>query len=188
MLTKPSKWLLYVASYQWVYLLQIASLTICDIDNLHEITLSSILNAISKNRFVIILLVTLFILSVAILRMFRTRLRNNTRIKYHIGPDTISEMAWSLIAYIATVLTITLDAYGLLLTFAIFIAGGIVITSTDKLHFLPIFWLRKYHVFRTDSGAIIMTKLSSEEYRIKMDNSPDGIMARELVKNTYIIL
>lgn len=188
MLTKSSKWLLYVASYQWVYLLQIASLTICDIENFQEITLDNILSTISKNRFVIILLVTLFIFSVIILKVFHTQLRNNTRIKYHIGSDTISETAWSLIAYIATVLTITLDAYGLLLTFAIFLAGGIVIVSTDKLHFLPIFWLKKYNVFRTDNGIVIMTKLSSEEYRIKIDNSPDGIPARELVKNTYIIL
>lgn len=111
--------------------------------------------------------------------------RHNTRIKYPIDENAIFEIAFSVIAYFATVLTISLNTYGLLIVAAIFLVLGWIVDLTDSIY-VPVFFLTGYHVYKSGKVKII-TKMSRDQYRLKMDDAIDGIESRELVQNVYII-
>ena len=186
MLTNLSKWILYLASYKWVYILQIASIIFTETSGkITDISFCEFINAIASRKIVLTILLILFGASILILKAFQ-RLENNTRIQYELDGEIVFEIAISLIAFFVTILTISLNTYGLLLTVVVFTVMGTVIVSTDRIYVLPIFWLRRYHVFKA-RGAIIITKMSLEQYKLRLDANLDGIPARELVKNVYII-
>ncbi len=188
MMTRLSKWLLYIASYKWVYILQIASVIISGASKIDtNATLwDKLLSIVLLRKFVLLALYLLFIIAVLIQKSLK-KIKNNTRIKYSVEDDAIFEFAFSSVAYIATILTISLNTYGMLLTLAIFIALGWIVDLTDRVYILPIFYLKQYHVYKAGEAKVI-TKMSREQYRLRMDDSEDGIEARELVINTYIVL
>lgn len=187
-MTRISKWLLYIASYKWAYLLQCISVIIAETLRTKNTVpgLQVILKALLAKRYILLVLLVMFLVSWVIEKQI-TRVKANTRVKYEIEDDIIGEIAISLIAYMATVLTITINLYGILLTVALFVAIGVVCDKTDKIYILPIFFLRKYRVFKSGNIKII-TKMSMDRYRLKLDETPDGIPARELVRNTYLII
>lgn len=177
-----------MASYKWVYALQIASIIFSGALNLEDYIpiYKRVLVVIESEKIKLIILSLLFIVSTLLQRNFQ-KIKNNTRITYQIGEEAVFEIALSSIGYIATILTISLNAYGFLLTAVIFFALGCIVDLTDRIYALPIFYLRGYHIFKSNEVKII-TKMSQDQYRLRMDESPDGIEARELVNNTYIIL
>ena len=187
-MTRLSKWILYAASYKWVYLLQIISIIYSEINGYGITSVSylwkMILNAVYMNRLVIVVLLVLFVLAGLVQKKFRQG-RHNTRIKYSIEESVIFEIAFSVIAYIATVLSITLNTYGLIIVVAIFGALGWIVDLTDSIY-VPVFFLTGYRVYKCGKIKII-TKMSRDQYRLKLDDAIDGIEARELVQNVYII-
>lgn len=190
-MTRLSKWLLYIASFKWIYAFQIASIIISGVLGLERDIESGttiykmVLQIIHSKKIVLIVLLFLFIVAALLEKGFQ-KIKNNTRITYSIEGDAVFEVALSFIACIVSVLSITLNAYGLLLTSAIFFALGIIVDLSDRIYVLPIFFLKGYHIFKSNEVKII-TKMSRDQYRLRMDDSSDGVEARELVKNTYII-
>lgn len=187
-MTRLSKWILYAASYKWVYLLQIISIIYSEINGYGITSVSNlwemILNAVCINRLVIVALLVLFVLAGLVQKKFRQG-RHNTRIKYSIEESVIFEIAFSVIAYLATVLSITLNTYGLIIAVAVFGALGWIVDLTDSIY-VPVFFLTGYRVYKCGKVKII-TKMSRDQYRLKLDDAIDGIEARELVQNVYII-
>ena len=185
-MTKLSKWLLYTASYRWVYLLQILSIVFTEVNGykITPVTLKMILNAVCSNRVAIAILLVLFILAGIVQKNFRQG-KHNTRIKYQVEENVIFEIAFSVIAYLATVLSISLNTYGFLVIIAVFLVLGWVVDLTDSIY-IPVFFLTGYRIYKSGKVKII-TKMSRDQYRLRLDDSIDGIEARELVPNVYII-
>jgi len=147
--------------------------------------MKKVLYAVSSRKVTISALFILFILAGIIRKQFM-RCEHNTRIKYSIDENAIFEIAFSVIAYLATVLTISLNTYGLLIVMAIFLVLGWIVDLTDSIY-VPVFFLTGYRVYKSGKVKII-TKMSRDQYRLKMDDSVDGLESRELVQNVYIIL
>lgn len=189
MITQLSKWLLYVASYKWIYILQMASIVISSITRSTDIAWNErIIVALKSNALLLLCLIILFLFSVIYTKSI-SKWKNNTRIHYRIENEKTVDGGFLLIPLAATTLTISLTAYGIIVTVFVFVAMGCVFSLAGYVYALPIFFLRGYHVYGANSGNIkIITRLSEEEYRIRQDQSLDGIEARELIKNTYIIL
>ena len=185
-MTRLSKWLLYTASYKWIYLLQIVSIILSEI-NRHDTkptSLKILLDTIRSNILIIAILFALFILASIVQKYFR-RGKHNTRIRYQIGENVIFEIAFSVIAYLVTVLSISLNTYGRIIVIAIFVVLGWIVDLTDSIY-VPIFFLTGYRIYKSEKVKII-TKMTRDQYRLKLDDAVDGIEARELVQNVYII-
>ena len=187
-MTKLSKWLLYAASYKWVYLLQIVSIVYLEINESPITSISClwkmILNTGCLRKIAIVTLLVLFILAGFIQKKFRQG-KHNARIKYLIEENVVFEIALSVIAYLATVLSITLNTYGIIIVMVVFWGLGWIVDVTDSIY-VPVFFLTGYRVYKSDKVKII-TKMSRDQYRLKLDDAIDGLEARELVRNVYII-
>mgnify|MGYP006922140139 CR=1 FL=1 len=185
-MTRLSKWLLYTASYKWIYLLQIVSIILSEINryDTKPTSLKILLDTIRSNILIITILFVLFILASIVQKCFR-RGKHNTRIRYQIGENVIFEIAFSVIAYLATVLSISLNTYGRIIVIAIFVVLGWIVDLTDSIY-VPIFFLTGYRIYKSDKVKII-TKMTRDQYRLKLDDAVDGIEARELVQNVYIV-
>ena len=75
-MTRLSKWLLYTASYKWIYLLQIVSIILSEI-NRHDTkptSLKILLDTIRSNILIIAILFALFILA-SIVQKYRSEER-----------------------------------------------------------------------------------------------------------------
>ena len=97
--------------------------------------------------------------------------------------NVVFEIAFFVIAYLATVLTISLNTYGLLIVMVF--ALGWMVDLTDSIY-IPVFFLTGYRIYKSGKVKII-TKMSRDQYRLKLDDAIDGVEAKELVQNVYII-
>lgn len=193
MITRLSKWLLYIASYSWMYMLLIISVSASAVANSprnNQPFGEYIQQIASSNKWTYLVLFALSIFSIIYSSFFTKTLSCNTRIHYSLDKEITVEGAFLLIPLAATTLTINLNQYGIIISVFIFVCMGFVFDMTNHTYALPIFLIKRYHTFiAKDSGEKIriMTKMSEEEYRIALDNHPDGIQAREIVKGTYLV-
>jgi uncharacterized pyridoxamine 5'-phosphate oxidase family protein len=67
------------------------------------------------------------------------------------------------------------------------IVFGIVFINGDKVYASPIFLLHHYKVYKCNN-YIVLTTMSREKFNIQVEDTIDGVEARELTKDVYIVL
>lgn len=188
MMTKLSMWLTYIASCNAVYILQFFSyayFSYCELDSAtYPTTLNKLASMWNDGKWVFVVLLTLIIFS-SLWNKQWSRVKHNTRIKYRPETDGTLEAVLATVPYLAMVITLNIDAYGIIATVAIMFAFGFAVVQTGHIHMCLNFLLRGYHIY-VCGNVRIMTKASMEEYILQLDNEPNGIEARELTKHIYI--
>ena len=143
-------------------------------------------DVIMPNLPILLSLLILFILSVLWL-LNLLKWKNNTRITGTIKENITIEMAAFLATYIVPIITIDINWVGLTISLVIFLAFGVAFIASDK-HFLnSTFLMFGYRLYRLDEKCVLYNK-SMDSLKILLIENPDGINARELVPNTYIVL
>lgn len=113
--------------------------------------------------------------------------KNNIRIKGKAKENITIEMLIFIATYIIPIIFIDTNWVGLVICIVVFIVFGFMHIVSDR-HFLnPTFCLFGYKLYRLDDRCILYKK-SIDSLNILFVESPDGICARELVRNTYIVL
>lgn len=128
MLTKFSKIMMYIASYEWLYVLLICRLLFNGKNKMMT-------NA-RENVVVIILLYALYLISMIWHHLF-CKWDMNSRHKGKAENNITYEMLGFLLPYMVSIVTISIDVYGIIVNCAIFIILGIAFVSTDKIYFSP---------------------------------------------------
>jgi len=184
MMTKFSKWMLYLSSYSMLYLLLLVK--ILGFKNLTNKTLLETWSIKFKdNMYVIIILLVLFIISVVWMN-YMTSWESNTRYKRRLDKNKSIEMVGFVIPYIVSMCTIDIDVYGILLNIVLFIVLGIAFVGSEKLYFSPSFLMMGYKLYISGSNYVFC-KLSIEQFNLYLEENSNGINARELCKEIYII-
>lgn len=188
MITQLSKWLLYIAANKWVYALQLVGIIYYGTANIeNDISkYDKILIAVHSNSIVISLLMALIIFAIIIQRGFQ-KLDNNTRIHYPIDSGPHFDIPFSFLANILAILALQFDTFGLLVVVTADLLCGWLFVLYDTIGYLPMLLIKGYRVY-TSGNVKIITKMTLDQYKLRMEESPEGIEAREVVKSTFIIL
>lgn len=189
MMTKIGMWLTYIASCRSVFILQIISKFWHGYTTLDSVAFPKIQDRILacwvQDKWLYLILFGLIVFSI-IWDMRWKRYRHNTRIKFRPEEDSTLEAALTIVAYLAIAFTINLDAYGIIVSLVILVVLGIAIVQTGNMQVCLYFLLHGYHIYTCGKNKIL-TKKSLEQYLLLLDDSPDGIEARELTKKVYIV-
>jgi len=191
MMTKLSRWLLYNSSYIIGYILIGISKGISTYNGKKKDPAFQALSHIGKCKSIILenalLYIALgaFIIVGLLWLIYFLHWKNNRKIKYRMENDSSMEMIGFLLPYIVSMVTITIDFYGMLLNLVIWLILGAVFVSNNLLRSSPLFFLCGYKVYNSDKIYVI-TKMTREEYNLALEDNPDGIEARELAKNVFI--
>lgn len=187
MITKPKMWMTYIASCEWIYILIIISNLFYSYEKLDsgEIT-QKLAICWSQNKCVYILLLILIAFSIIENICWRAS-KNNTRITKSLEGKKDPSLDIAIAAYLVPIITAPLDLYGMIAGLGTIILLGFIIVQSENLYMCPYFVLHGYHAYTSDN-VIILTKLTQEQYRLALDDSPNGIEAREITTNVYIVL
>lgn len=188
-MTKIGIWLTYIASCRCVFILQIISKFLgcygtLDLDALPKVY-DRILACWAQDKWLYLILFGLIVFSI-IWDIGWTKRKHNTRIKFRPEDDITLEAALTIVAYVGMVFTINFDVYGIIVSFVILVVLGMAIVLTGNIQMCLYFLLHRYHIYTCGKNKIL-TKKSQEEYFLLLDDSPDGIEARELTKNVYMV-
>lgn len=189
MMTKIGMWLTYIASCRSVFILQIISKFWYGYTALDSVAFPKIQTRIlacwAQDKWLYLILFGLIVFSI-IWDMRWERDKHNTRIKFRPEEDSTLEAALTIVAYLAIAFTINLDAYGIIVSLVILVVLGIAIVQTGNMQVCLYFLLHGYHIYTCGKNKIL-TKKSLEQYLLLLDDSPDGIEARELTPKVYIV-
>jgi len=141
---------------------------------------------IKANLVLLIVLLVLFIIGVAwLVGLFRWK--NNTRISGQDVNNITIEMAAFLATYIVPLIFIDVNWLGLAICAAVFVIVGFIFVFAES-HFLnPMFLLFGYKLYKIDEKCVL-SKASLDGLKLQLLENQNGICARELVRNTYILL
>ena len=109
----------------------------------------------------------------------------NTRIRYQPQENITSEAMRYLLPQIVTLLIIGFVDSWVLISFTIFLITGAVFVRSKKIH-LSLLFSMFYTVFRS-GDKIIITTYSRDGMRSLLEYNQDGIEARELEPNIYLV-
>jgi hypothetical protein len=115
------------------------------------------------------------------------RWKNNVRISGKAMENKTIEMAIYIVTYIVPLIFIEMSFTGLVVSTVLFVVVGFIFIRSDKDYLNPTFLFFGYKAYRIDD-KIILSRNSLDALNISLIESPHGISAREIVKNTYIIL
>lgn len=186
MLSKPSKWLIYAASYCPIYFLLVIRLLFSPQEGT-ESSLQMISLNFALNMPVIITLSALFLLSIPVLWKLR-RLKTNERIRVKIIKNCTGEMASFFIPFILSLLTIGIDWYGWLICVVIFLFSGFIVLQADWIHICPAFFYLNYRLYQAEDGSYVLSRLNMEQFNQLLLDNTSGIEVRTLTPKLYIVL
>ena len=193
MMTLFSRWLLYISSYFLGYILIAIADVIKVTQSLSDDQIYISLSPIDKVPYVFgkdcvlfSVLITLTFISIVWIFYFK-KWRNNRRIKEYMRKDSSIDAAGFMISYIVSMVCITIDFYGVVVMVILFFTLGFVFVGNDNLHTSPTFFLLGYRIYSNESCYVI-TKMTREQYNLKLQDEPDGIEARELAKGVFFVI
>lgn len=186
-----ARWCLYIASYGMVYVI-LGVFAICTktmelrgMDEYENLSLfKQILTAVNNEKDLLVILLILIAFSIVWTIGFR-KWRNNTRIRIKMTEDSKIEESAFILPYLITVITFNISEFGWIICLFIYLVVGVIFVQTRKLQTSPIFLFSRYHIL-TDGKIKVITKNTVESFNLKIEDSANGIEARELAKGVYI--
>jgi len=185
MLSRVSKWMIYISSFEILYLLLLLK-----IFGFHANEKMSIwetwFTRFLENRCFVITLLALAAISTIWMKCL-LRLKNNVLFKGRLNEIHSIEMAGFFVAYVVSMFSIDINEISIIVNVVVFTVLGIAFVHTGLIHASPAFLIRGYKLYRGDFGYLL-AKQSLEVINLCIDEHLDGISVRELCRNTYIIL
>lgn len=184
MMTKFSRWMLYISSYSLLYVLLIFK--IFGFRPMENMTLfKSWEFRYHENRMLIFALFFLLLISVTWIASLG-KWKNNTRYKRKIEKNISFEMIGFILPYLVSMGTITIDDYGIISNVIIFLVIGIAFVYSEKIYLSPVFLFLGFKLYSNGSDHIL-SKSSMESINLAIEENSNGVEVRELARNTYII-
>jgi hypothetical protein len=115
------------------------------------------------------------------------RWKNNVRISGKATKNDTIEVAAYIVTYIVPLIFIEKNFIGLIVSMTLFVVVGFIFICSDKDYLNPTFLFFGYKTYRIDD-KVILSRASLDALNISLIESSHGIPAREIVRNTYIIL
>jgi hypothetical protein len=178
MMTNISKLGMYIASYECLYFSVI-------VERIYRCVIET--DVLPKDICICCVCGVLLAFSAIYCKLFFKK-ENNMRIHNVAG----SNIVWDAFSYLAiNIITVILPAClsdsGVAVDIIIIIVFGIVFINGDKVYASPIFLLHRYKVYECNN-YIVLTTMSREKFNIQVEETIDGVEARELTKGVYIVL
>lgn len=193
MMTTLSCCLLYIASYWLIYPIIMLFIITNKFNQLQDSPdtqlmtfFEQLIYILNSEKIILLVLLFLFLFSRVWIRFFKAQ-KNNTRINYKMVSDSKIDESAFIIPYIFTIITFNFDIYGWLICLLIYVCIGFIFVQTKKIQTSPVFILSRYHIL-TNGHMRVITRDTTESFNIKLEENPNGIEVRELVKNVYIKL
>lgn len=185
MITKVSKWLLYISSCLPVYLLLAIRVLLQEQEGTESKLQLLILN-FEQQKYIVIVLLFLFVISLPILVKLK-HLATNERIRESGTKNCTGEIAAFFVPFILSFLTIGIDWYGWIINVAIFLLFGYITIQADLIHLYPVFTYAGYRLYETADGSHILSRLTLEQYNQLLSDDINGIEVKVLTKRLYVV-
>lgn len=188
MMSVFSQWLVYFASYGVAYVCLIIEIIICGVLNNNSTNniFDKVWFAIAGNKAMIIILIILLAFSIIIMLSI-TKWKNNTRIYIKAEKNETINGLWMFSSYILPILVCGYNLYiGFVLLILLLLVGFAVVRG-GYIHFSLAFIILGYKIYSSDK-MIMVTKYKMERYNLLIDENENGIEARRISKNVFIIL
>lgn len=188
MMTIFSQWLLYFASYSLAYLcLFVEVLYLSIVNNKEEISFIQKLSSGFSDNAVILLILGILILFSIMYTMSIKRWKNHTRIRQKMVRNVTFEMSCMLATYIFPLIFAGINPYIGFATFVALWAVGLAVVRSGYAHFCCAFLFLGFRVYTNDEITVI-TKLRMERFNLIIDEDTNGIQARRISNNVYIVM
>ena len=112
--------------------------------------------------------------------------RNNTRVRFTVNRNLTFETTGMLASYILPLICCGFNVYLGLVLFTVILLVGIAIIRGGYLYTCCIFLLKRYYVYSSDGGAIVITKVKMEKFNLEQRDNPNGIEVRQIAKGIYL--
>lgn len=175
MLTKLSLWGIYFASYSVDYVLILVILVTKHFTEGEKINL--IIGGI---------LAGFITLSLVIINRVR-KMDMNTRIKSIPEKNITYETTEYLLVQVVTVATTLFTDWWIFINVVLFIVVGVFFVKSKSVYASPLFVVPLGNKIYQAGENVIITKYSLQEMRIRQEDTPDGLEARELTNRIYLV-
>jgi hypothetical protein len=142
--------------------------------------------SIAANSMLLIPLAALLVLSIVWMSGL-LRWKYNTRVSGKATQNSTIEMSVYIATYIVPMIWIETNLTGLLVSIVLFGVVGVVFIRSDKDYLNPTFQLFGYKSYIIDN-KVVLVRASLDALNISLTENPQGISARELVRNMFIVL
>ncbi|WP_295073736.1 hypothetical protein [Ruminococcus sp.] len=190
-MTKFSNWVIYTASYLPLSIFQTIRFVVIIIKETNDTTKHSTILEVIKvqgvSQIIILLLSLLCYLDFIIFAILIHKTNANERIYSRIKNNSLVDMIGFLGFYILSLLTIESDYIWLIINAIGYIVVGIVITKSEKIYLCPSYLFLGYLLYETDDDHKVLVRLSREKYNILLDDSSNGIEAKQLTVTSHLV-
>ncbi len=132
------------------------------------------------------LLLILIIISVLVMIRIQ-RIKMTARVKYDPKDDAVWETYTAFLAPALALGGTFVDEFGLVLSLVVFVAAGIAFVRSKQVHLASVFIFPLcYNIFKSEN-VVLITRDSRDELRIRIEEEPDGVEAKELAPKIYLI-
>lgn len=185
MLKKSSLWAIYTASYFVDYVLVLGILMWKKISKATSIEV--LLKSITiKNWITGSVLVILIMFSVVVMITVR-KIKMTTRIKHEPKDDVVWEAYTGFLAPALALVGTFFGDYGIILSFVIFIATGIAFSLSGRVYLASVFLFPLFYKIFKCEDIVLITRDSRDGIRLRIEEEPDGIEAKQLTPKVYLV-
>ena len=185
MLKRGPLWSIYTASYFIDYVLILGFLMWRKISVATSVTI--LLKSITpKNWISGSILLLLIIFSIFVMVRIQ-KMKMTTRVKHEPKDDVVWEAYTGFLAPALALAGTFFGDYGLIFSLVIFFITGIAFVRSKQVHLATVFIFPLcYRVFNADN-AVLITRYSSDGLRLRIEEEPDGVEAKELAPKIYLV-
>ena len=110
-----------------------------------------------------------------------------TRIKHEPKDDVVWESYSGFLAPTLALAGTFFGDYGVIFSLVIFVVTGIVFVQSRQIHFASVFIFPMFYKIFKGDNVILITRDSRDGLRLRIEEQPDGIEAKELAPKIYLV-
>lgn len=114
-------------------------------------------------------------------------MKANERVYSRIKSNSLVDMVGFLGFYVLSLLTIESDYIWIIINIIGYIVVGVFITKSEKIYLCPSYLFLGYILYETEDDHKILVRLSREKYNILLDDSTNGIEAKQLTVTSHLV-
>lgn len=193
-MTKLSNWIIYTASYFPVAVFQVIRFIILIINDANDAnndskqaTIIDIIKAQDISQLIIMILSIIWIIDFIAFTFLTVKMKANERVYSRIKNNCLIDMVGFLGFYVLSILTIESDYLWIIINIIGYLIIGVFLTKSEKLYLCPSYLFLGYILYETENDHKILVRLSREKYNILLDDSANGIEAKQLTVSSHIV-
>lgn len=188
MFTNKFLWAIYTSSYFFDYILLLLLILFKNMSPTNNRWMEYLFYSIPSSSYFlhIVVLVILIILSI-ICTIKLKNIKMNTKISVIPKTNITTELISSLFPQGVTILSLFYTNYWELISIFIFVSIGIIFVKSKKVYLNPLFVFPLGYSLYQSEEIVLITNYSVDEMRLCLEMNPNGINAREVARNVFIV-